>query len=128
MASFLGKVLRNRSQSASTLITQLTKSHTQILAATPPPLPPRLVQNPIFLEPKREDSNPNACSRFYPTFSFEYFLNPISQPGFIIPSEDAGVTSPESPKIWADSVKKKRKKKMNKHKLQKLRKRLRRKA
>ncbi|VFQ73517.1 unnamed protein product [Cuscuta campestris] len=132
MASFLGKVLRNRSQPATRFITLLNKSQTQIPSAPPPTIGSETAQNPIFLKPKREDdSNTNASSLLYPTFSFDYFLNPvpISQSGFIFPSEDAGVASRrESPEIWADSVKKKRKKKMNKHKLKKLRKRLRRKT
>ncbi|RAL46906.1 hypothetical protein DM860_005185 [Cuscuta australis] len=132
MASFLGKVLRNRSQPATRFITLLNKSQTQIPSAPPPTtIGSETAQNPIFLIPKREDSNTNASSLFHPTFSFDYFLNPVPilRSGFIFQSEDAGVASRrESPEIWADSVKKKRKKKMNKHKLKKLRKRLRKKT
>lgn len=71
------------------------------------------------------DSNPNVG--FYPSFSFGLFLNPVC-PNGLITSEEDNIVADESHKIWADSVKKKRKRKMNKHKLKKLRKRLRRKT
>ncbi|PIA51516.1 hypothetical protein AQUCO_01100398v1 [Aquilegia coerulea] len=68
---------------------------------------------------------------FYPSFPFGCFLNPVSVNGVNQLDEVEGgnvEVGDDSKKIWADSVKKKRKKKMNKHKLKKLRKRLRRKT
>ncbi|KAJ6977625.1 hypothetical protein NC653_029505 [Populus alba x Populus x berolinensis] len=60
---------------------------------------------------------------YYPNFPFGFCLNPISATGFgqVKAMED---DVDDSRTLWADSVKKKRKKKMNKHKYQKLRKRL----
>lgn len=77
--------------------------------------------------PKTENTNPSQSLQFYPSFPFGAFLNPISSTGFVH-SEGEDVVWVDSRTIWADSVKKKRKKKMNKHKLKKLRKRLRRKS
>ncbi|PRQ17150.1 hypothetical protein RchiOBHm_Chr7g0191931 [Rosa chinensis] len=66
----------------------------------------------------------------FPSFPFGYCLNPISQIGSerLGLCEADGVGSDDAGTIWADSVKKKRKRKMNKHKLRKLRKSLRRKT
>ncbi|XP_068664879.1 uncharacterized protein [Aristolochia californica] len=61
----------------------------------------------------------SGSCRIYPSFAFGYCLN-LSHD--LCSGEDVTQT------IWADSVKKKRKKKMNKHKYKKLRKRLRRKT
>ncbi|CAA3005403.1 Hypothetical predicted protein [Olea europaea subsp. europaea] len=95
----------------------------------------------------------SVSSCVYPGFSFGFFLNSVSSTvtigssinefvlddyrttwsdpdsliGSIRPGED-GIVLDDSRAIWADSVKKKRKRKMNKHKLRKLRKRLRRKT
>ncbi|KAG9456323.1 hypothetical protein H6P81_000831 [Aristolochia fimbriata] len=61
--------------------------------------------------------------KIYPSFTLGYFLEPTSSESLHLCTE-----SDESPcethEVWADSVKKKRKKKMNKHKYRKLRKRL----
>ncbi|CAN4079178.1 unnamed protein product [Withania somnifera] len=103
MASILRKAVRNQFQSATTrIISNLNKSEL--------------------------DSNPKVshCLFTYPSFSFGLFLNPVSQMGLIKSENDEDID--DSLKIWADSVKKKRKKKMNKHKLKKLRKCLRRKT
>lgn len=134
MASILRKALRNEFQSATTrIITNLNKSEPAILNSTlqPPnlahPCCNRRNQIPFCLQGETENSNPNNVSSgsvVYPSFSFGLFLNPISQIGLINSDNDEG----NSLKIWADSVKKKRKKKMNKHKLKKLRKHLRRKT
>ncbi|XP_055806137.1 uncharacterized protein LOC129874802 [Solanum dulcamara] len=138
MASILRKALRNQFQSATArIITNLNKSEPAILSSTPQP--PILAQSccsrryqiPFCLQGETEDSNLNVspCSLVYPGFSFGLFLNPISQIGGIKSENDGGVVlEDDSLKIWADSVKKKRKKKMNKHKLKKLRKSLRRKT
>ncbi|KAK4712638.1 hypothetical protein R3W88_007151 [Solanum pinnatisectum] len=135
MASILRKALKNQFQSATTrIINNLNKSEPAILRSTPPQPPilahpscSRRNQIPFCLERETEDVSP--CSLVYPSFSFGLFLNPISQIGVIKSENDGGVAVEEdSLKIWADSVKKKRKKKMNKHKLKKLRKRLRRKT
>ena len=60
----------------------------------------------------------------FPSFPFGFSLNPIGSTGFAL----ADAVSGDDRTIWADSVKKKRKRKMNKHKYRKLRKRLRRKT
>ncbi|KAJ4729350.1 DUF1713 domain protein [Melia azedarach] len=65
-------------------------------------------------------------SIFYPSFLFGFPLDPILSTGSIHSEADDGVSDDGSRMVWADSVKKKRKKKMNKHKYKKLRKRLRR--
>ncbi|KAL9273225.1 hypothetical protein AKJ16_DCAP08145 [Drosera capensis] len=66
---------------------------------------------------------------FRSNYSYGYFSNPVNSNGSCPFGEKVveGVGSDEGT-IWADSVKKKRKKKMNKHKYRKLRKRLRRKT
>ncbi|KAJ8752044.1 hypothetical protein K2173_001070 [Erythroxylum novogranatense] len=61
----------------------------------------------------------------YPSFPFGSYLNPIHATGFDLNDDIEG---DDARTVWADSVKKKRKKKMNKHKYKKLRKRLRRKS
>lgn len=130
MASIFRRALRNESKSPSTIISLLNKSQPPIYTvASPLPLDhlsdSRPVQFPIFPRRKTEYSNPTSSSLFYPTFSFGLFLNPISSTGLISSVDEDAVTG-DSQTIWADSVKKKRKRKMNKHKLKKLRKRLRR--
>ncbi|KAI3520725.1 hypothetical protein L1887_10175 [Cichorium endivia] len=133
MASLLQRLVRKQSCS-TTLITSL---NTRILSPPSHLLDPKPEQPvapiPFFnrLPKTTDESNPHPYhSTFYPSFAFESFLNPISQLGFIqhvVPEEDI-VSGDDERGIWADSVKKKRKKKMNKHKLKKLRKRLRRKT
>ncbi|XP_030484812.1 uncharacterized protein LOC115701218 [Cannabis sativa] len=131
---------------ASTIHKLLTKSPTlKILTAfNPKPLPlplpnlnvpltqlnynqvklyPYLGSNPDqspFLGAQKNDYLP-TFSHVYPSFPFGYSLNPLPLSGSIpLEAED------DSTELWADSVKKKRKRKMNKHKYNKLRKRLRR--
>ncbi|KAJ0972809.1 hypothetical protein J5N97_020768 [Dioscorea zingiberensis] len=92
----------------------------------PPPLPPLLHSWPL----PNPSPNPNPINRIpiYPSFPHWCHLEPISISG-IDPSDiDGGAEIIEADQrtVWADSVKKKRKKKMNKHKYRKLRKRLRR--
>ena len=61
----------------------------------------------------------------FPSFPFGFASKPVFENGFLShESEDAALE--DSRTLWADSVKKKRKRKMNKHKYQKLRKRMRR--
>ncbi|KAL8267094.1 hypothetical protein R6Q59_004443 [Mikania micrantha] len=132
MSSFL-KILRkpfNGSTIRSLLNHQNpTQALIPRLVHQPQPDPSLKDKNP-FLESSSEDQTARF-NRFhiYPTFSFGCFLNPIAATGFLDskPEEDPGFYGPGSSTemIWADSVKKKRKKKMNKHKLKKLKKRLR---
>ncbi|XP_019240036.1 PREDICTED: uncharacterized protein LOC109220034 [Nicotiana attenuata] len=132
MASILRKSLRNQLLSAARTTINLNRS--TILSSKPTltsPLPhhpssSRLGKTPFF--PQLGTVDPNLNVGFYPSFSFGHFLNPVSPNGLTTPEEVDDVIADESHKIWADSVKKKRKRKMNKHKLKKLRKRLRRKT
>ncbi|XP_057982308.1 uncharacterized protein LOC131167520 [Malania oleifera] len=82
---------------------------------------------PLSRSRKTDELSPSQSLRVYPSFSIGYFLNPISSSG-LLQSKPDDVVSDGLPTIWADSVKKKRKKKMNKHKYKKLRKRLRQKS
>lgn len=66
-------------------------------------------------------SNLRSFGACYPSFPFADHLDPVSEGG-----QDALGFGDGDLTVWADSVKKKRKKKMNKHKYRKLRKRLRR--
>ncbi|KAK1568135.1 hypothetical protein Q3G72_021008 [Acer saccharum] len=71
-----------------------------------------------FLDPsplKNNNLTHFNSSFFYPSFPFGFALDPILSNGSIL--SEPGM-------VWADSVKKKRKKKMNKHKYRKLRKRI----
>lgn len=83
---------------------------------------------PLFDSPNREKVESSKPLPFYPSFPFGYCFKPIYSDGFDQPefTEDVTIESGDVSTIWADSVKKKRKKKMNKHKYKKLRKRLRR--
>lgn len=130
-SSTLQKLLRNRTQSAPKFFTHFRQPL--------PPMPPfALTQIPQISEPV--DAIPDHpemdymkpihsfCAHVYPSFSFGFFLNPISPTSLIRPEPDGEAPPDDSNVIRADSVKKKRKKKMNKHKLRKLRKRLRRKT
>ncbi|KAL8124275.1 hypothetical protein AgCh_012066 [Apium graveolens] len=131
MASILQKLARNNS--TTRLITCFTNP-----ISTHPPLPffNHLSQtNPTQLvpltpsQPKTEGPFSHHPLHFYPSFSFGCFLNPISLSGLVQSgNQEEEAVSGDSGLIWADSVKKKRKRKMNKHKLKKLRKRLRRKT
>ncbi|KVI09159.1 uncharacterized protein LOC112511565 [Cynara cardunculus var. scolymus] len=136
MASLLLRLVRKQSPS-TTLVANLNKrilSPSTHLPDSKPVQPATAI--PFFngVPETTDELNPHHHSScFYPTFAFESFLNPVSQIGFIqsaVPEEEEEdiVSGNDEQGIWADSVKKKRKKKMNKHKLKKLRKRLRRKT
>lgn len=75
----------------------------------------------------QQEPGMNNGFHVFPTFSFEFFLDPKLSSGLhpigAVEAEKSEID--ESQAMWADSVKKKRKKKMNKHKLRKLRKRIR---
>ncbi|CAK8573086.1 unnamed protein product [Lathyrus sativus] len=67
----------------------------------------------------------SSSTLIFPSFPFGFALKPVFENGILShQSEDTELE--DSRTLWADSVKKKRKKKMNKHKYQKLRKRMRR--
>lgn len=74
-------------------------------------------------EHKNDDFSPSQLRKIYPSFPLGFCLNPIPVCGSI--SSEAEEDD-DSGKVWADSVKKKRKRKMNRHKYKKLRKHLRR--
>ncbi|KAK2969763.1 hypothetical protein RJ640_028043 [Escallonia rubra] len=126
--SVFQKLLRKQS-SATRIITTFNEQ-----ALTPPflihigeakqPHYPTTNPIPFTVLSNTEDSKSNPCpsSHFFPSFPFGLLLDPISSTG-LIQSEAQEDVSGGSGTIWADSVKKKRKKKMNKHKLKKLRKR-----
>lgn len=132
MASILRKSLRNQLLSAARITSNLNRStilSSKSTLTSPLPHHPsssRLGQTPFF--PQQGTVDPNLNVGFYPSFSFGLFLNPVSLNVSITSEEVDNVVAEESQMIWADSVKKKRKRKMNKHKLKKLRKRLRRKT
>ncbi|KAF8378184.1 hypothetical protein HHK36_029521 [Tetracentron sinense] len=135
MAGVLNKLLRK--SSSLRIITSFNNSQPPTLAAS------LFLSQQLLSKSKPDDSsnlNPLLGSlnkekisfshplQIYSCFPFGYCLNPISPTGFDQSrSEEAqDMGSGESQTVWADSVKKKRKKKMNKHKYNKLRKRLRR--
>ncbi|KAL1531598.1 hypothetical protein AAHA92_31721 [Salvia divinorum] len=123
-SSSLQKLIRNQTRPASAFFTHFTK----------PPSPPPPFALPQIAKPNDPSPDQPAADHFnlknpilgqvyYPTFSFEFLLHhPVPSPTPIPPESDDAIV------IRADSVKKKRKKKMNKHKLKKLSKRLRRKT
>ncbi|KAK7266837.1 hypothetical protein RIF29_19494 [Crotalaria pallida] len=126
MASALQKLLKKPPPPPLRFITSLHPS--------PPPNP----LNPIIhlhRESHQPTPPPSSTSSeisdhftvIFPSFPFGFASKPIFESGFCTPEvaeEEAGLE--DSRTIWADSVKKKRKRKMNKHKYQKLRKRMRR--
>ncbi|CAB4275351.1 unnamed protein product [Prunus armeniaca] len=79
--------------------------------------------SPLLVVPKTQNFGSYGFSHIFPSFPFGICLNPISSSG-LVSSEAEEVEFDDSRKVWADSVKKKRKRKMNKHKYRKLRKRL----
>ena len=94
-------------------------------------LPPHLQQGPTLTPepPPLPASTPtrtppanlrDSLLSFHPGLQIHPCLDPIGD----APAAEEG--RGEAAEVWADSVKKKRKRKMNKHKLRKLRKRLRR--
>ncbi|KAJ4841393.1 hypothetical protein Tsubulata_033428 [Turnera subulata] len=100
------------------------------------PTPPSILQH--YLDRKPGETNPTNASPFLGSFKADnarqldpwmfYSISPVGS--FLSPvlstgSVEGGADN-DQPGMWADSVKKKRKRKMNKHKYRKLRKRLRR--
>ncbi|MCL7051762.1 hypothetical protein MKW94_024111 [Papaver nudicaule] len=135
MATFLHKLLKKNSQIK--IITSNFKTPFQSNLSTPifqshlTDLKPNTdsvndLKNPILFTPNNEDTALSRSQMFYPSFPFGYFLNPNSTTQIKMNEEVEEVSSEDEKTVWADSVKKKRKKKMNQHKLKKLRKRLRR--
>lgn len=133
-SSVLPRFLRSQCQPAKKIIPLLNK---QILHE-PPPLQTSSALAHLFesenrpaenssLDPSGTKNSSLSRTLFFPSFSASLFLNPISSTG-LIEDDILNDVSDESSTIWADSVKKKRKRKMNKHKLRKLRRRLRRKT
>ncbi|MCH92254.1 hypothetical protein A2U01_0013191 [Trifolium medium] len=115
-----------KKQPSSRLITALHPLHTpnpiallnQELNLPTEPLP----TNPILTHQFAGSSN---TTLIFPSFPFGFASKPVFENGFLSNvSEDTELEDART--LWADSVKKKRKKKMNKHKYQKLRKRMRR--
>ncbi|CAN1249741.1 hypothetical protein LINPERPRIM_LOCUS7232, partial [Linum perenne] len=85
--------------------------------------------NPVLWCPDGGEAT-STVKVYYPSFPFGQLLNPIPAGGLdLVETEDEEVVDDAYDKtMHADSVKKKRKKKVNKHKYKKLRKRLRRKS
>ncbi|XP_039063321.1 uncharacterized protein LOC120208015 [Hibiscus syriacus] len=138
MANLMHKLFKNKS--TQRLIVSLKSQ--QLPTVSPSLIPhhvsltkPDSFNDPsFFLNPKPiKDGIFTQPLKFYPNFPFGYLLNPIGSIGFdpfmaMEIEEGTMETEDDAGKLWADSVKKKRKKKMNKHKYKKLRKRLRRKT
>ncbi|CAI9111156.1 OLC1v1011307C1 [Oldenlandia corymbosa var. corymbosa] len=138
-SSIVHKLLRTQSQSTAARIIPfinksflgpppLTSPAPESSASTTHHLPISQtsgLQFPVLPSPENGDPTPIQClnSKYFPCFSFEFFLNPNPSIGLVDKIDMDGAVSSETPTIWADSVKKKRKRKMNKHKLRKLRKR-----
>lgn len=125
MASTLQRLLR-RSQ-PTRLFTRSRTSPAPNLT-TPPIFPqsdPFQIPNPspLLVLPKAQNLTSDPFSLAFPSFPFGFGLNPISSSGSVSP-ETEDVEFDDSGTVWADSVKKKRKRKMNKHKYHKLRKRV----
>jgi hypothetical protein len=115
----------------STLKTPQLSDPNYLTAATTSHLPSTkksdFSKNPIPLLNPIPTQDVKPLQFYYPSFPFGFCLNPISATGFgQVKAMEEDVD--DSRTLWADSVKKKRKKKMNKHKYQKLRKRLGRKS
>ncbi|KAL4348321.1 hypothetical protein GQ457_17G017890 [Hibiscus cannabinus] len=138
MANLVNKFFKNKS--AQRLIVSLktpqNQPHQTRLSKPSPLLIPQETQHFSLAKPEISPANGKSTEpfKFYPSFPFGCFLNPISSIGFdplaIVEIEEGAAETgdDDAGKVWADSVKKKRKKKMNKHKYKKLRKRLRRKT
>ncbi|CAA0833790.1 Unknown protein [Striga hermonthica] len=121
----LRKLLRNHT-TASRIPTFLRQTY-DALIQIPQPNQTTTFSNPP--ETKCLEPNHSFGPVVYPSFPFGYFLGPLSQTPSRNPEMDEEMAPDNSNIIIrADSVKKKRKKKMNKHKLRKLRKRLRKKS
>ncbi|XP_054794758.1 uncharacterized protein LOC129305546 [Prosopis cineraria] len=129
MASALPKLLTRSSVTRIVSAFQLHNSYAptflEPLASRPSPLVginPEFHQ-PATLNPGKE--HPALSTVIFPSFPFGFPVNPVSSTG-CCSTESVDAEMDDSRTMWADSVKKKRKKKMNKHKYQKLRKRMRR--
>ncbi|KAK6153119.1 hypothetical protein DH2020_012758 [Rehmannia glutinosa] len=102
VSSTIQKLLRNQSQSASKILTLFRKPL--------PPLTPLVTQIPQISEPSCPTSfsnhpkidhlkpNHSFCAHVYPSFSFGFFLNPIS-PTSLIRSEPNDEMAPEESNI-----------------------------
>ncbi|KAM1186078.1 hypothetical protein ACFX2I_015206 [Malus domestica] len=137
MASFVHKLAKNAPalRTAASLKSHLFPKPTASLIShhshlAPPK--PEFSEDPVAQLGPTSFHNAESPSPFpiFPNFPFAFCFNPISPAGFdrLGVFEAVEVESDDVRTIWADSVKKKRKKKMNKHKLKKLRKSLRRKS
>ncbi|XP_022869813.1 uncharacterized protein LOC111389162 [Olea europaea var. sylvestris] len=125
-ASIFQKFLRSQSLYATKLISHPSLPPAYLLTQISEPT---ILADEIPLSGHQKIANsrlyPSISSHFYPSFSFGFFLHPVFSSIGSIRSEPDDETVSESPlTIWADSVKKKRKRKMNRHKLRKLRKSL----
>ncbi|KAJ9163829.1 hypothetical protein P3X46_023457 [Hevea brasiliensis] len=137
MASLINKLSQKTTPSLRIVATAIKNPplFTHVLHTTKP----NFINNSIPLwdstatENNPTTQNPTKPLLFcYPNFPFGYSLNPIAITGAnqlkAVGSDFAEKDTDDARTVWADSVKKKRKKKMNKHKYKKLTKRLRRKA
>ncbi|KAK8915966.1 hypothetical protein KSP39_PZI023303 [Platanthera zijinensis] len=126
MASLLENFFRKTPNPSFQLLASLTKSQHRI-PFLPSPLPssnPNL--DPASSYPNSEEVKTSPLL-FRPSFPHFFNLDPLPLSGIL--RSDAGLCYAGDVGgriMWADSVKKKRKRKMNKHKYRKLRKRIRR--
>ncbi|KAK4272138.1 hypothetical protein QN277_020729 [Acacia crassicarpa] len=102
---------------APTLLESLTSRPSPVVGINPE------FQQPASLSPGQE--HPDLSTIIFPSFPFGFPVNLVSS-NVCCSTESVDEGMDDSQTMWADSVKKKRKKKMNKHKYQKLRKRMRR--
>ncbi|CAJ2629515.1 unnamed protein product [Trifolium pratense] len=124
MTSLLQKLMKR--QPSSRLITAFHPLH------TPNPIVPlnqelNLPNEPLPTSPilTHQFAGSSSTTLIFPSFPFGFASKPVFENGFLSNvSEDTDLEDART--LWADSTKKKRKKKMNKHKYQKLRKRMRR--
>ncbi|CAF2085221.1 BnaA06g16660D [Brassica napus] len=111
MANLMQRFIRNQSslRAIPRLIPKLINNNVESLSD---PFP---LTNPVITF-SGSGIKPDEALRFYPSFPIGYGLNPSVVHGSVVEEKEKEVV------IHADSVKKKRKKKMNKHKFRKLRK------
>ncbi|KAM1361073.1 hypothetical protein EV2_027020 [Malus domestica] len=133
MASFVHKLAKNAPalRTAASLKSHLFPKPTASLISHHSHLgapKPEFSEDPVAQLGPASFHNAESPNPFliFPNFPFGFCLNPIFPAGFdrLGVLEAVEVESDDVRTIWADSVKKKRKKKMNKHKLKKLRKSL----
>ncbi|RZB59904.1 hypothetical protein D0Y65_042910 [Glycine soja] len=104
-----------RNSPATRIIASFHGSQVEPLAQRRFPLAVEVQQRPIFQpSPVTEPLGSPHSDVIFPSFALGFSPNPVSE------GDD------ESRALWADSVKKKRKRKMNEHQYKKLRKRMRR--